>query len=130
MNRDKALDKIVRTLTEERGSIDDESIRGMYLALYGTNLRIDDDDAPLNHEQAVRVAMRGWTQDDQQEALAEGWAIFDTGDRLEIERDDEAALFPNDDAASEYVTEHAHENALHNKALNVINTYAVLTGLR
>lgn len=133
MNRDKALDQIVRTLTEARNTIDNDFIRETFKALYGTDVRIEDESPgeSLSHEQAVAVAMMDWTCDDDAYALNEGWGIFDSDTRgLEIERDDEAAIFPHDDAAVEYVNEKAKTDAFHQKALDVINTYAILTGRR
>lgn len=132
MNRDKALDQIVRTLTEERHTVDDDFIRETFMALYGTDVRIEDESPgePLSHEQAVMIAMMDWTPDDNAYALNEGWGIFDAGRALEIERDDEAAIFPHDDAAVEYVNEKAKTDAFYQKALDVINTYATLTGRR
>lgn len=94
MNRDKALDQIVRTLTEERHTVDNDFIRETFMALYGTDVRIEDESPwePLSHEQAVMIAMMDWTPDDNAYALNEGWGIFDSDSRgLEIERDAEDA---------------------------------------
>ena len=131
MNRDKALDMIVRTLTEDRNTVDSDFIRETFMQLYGTDVRIDEEgDEPLSHEQAVKVATMDWTPDDNAYALNDGWGIFDTGSKLEIERDDEAAIFPHDDAAIEHVMEKAKDDELYAKALDVINTYNVLMGTR
>lgn len=132
MNRDKALDMIVRTLTEDRNTVDADFIRETFKALYGTDVRIDEDgdDGPLSHEQAIHIATMDWTADDNTYTLNEGWGIFDTGSVLEIERVDELAIFPHDDAAVEYVNEKAKTDAFYQKALDVINTYNVLMGTR
>lgn len=41
----------------------------------------------------------GWHDKDQLDARSEGWGIFDTGTRLEIQRVDEVGLLESDDAA-------------------------------
>lgn len=62
-----------------------------------------------------------WTREDSARALAQGWDVFDTGDRLEIERDDEAAIFEGDEQAIAFVEARAASgDALAIKALEVV----------
>ena len=75
----------------------------------------------VTHEKAVFVALKSWSAADTEAAIAEGWMIFDTGDRLHIERVDEGAVFPDDDTARAWVG--ATVSELHTKALNVIDAY-------
>ena len=61
-----------------------------------------------------------WTHDDDIAAAMEGWGVFDAGDGLEIERDDEAEMFDRDADAIAFVESHAKTGRdLHIRALTI-----------
>jgi hypothetical protein len=66
----------------------------------------------------------GWTNADSAAAVAEGWAIFERGGdgTLEIQLDDEAAIFANDAEAQLFVADKARAGSdLHQRALTIHN---------
>lgn len=61
-----------------------------------------------------------WTLDDSHRADREGWNIFESDTHgLEIERDDEEAIFPNDETALTHCIAMAEVSQLHAKALAI-----------
>ena len=61
-----------------------------------------------------------WTSHDALRAQAEGWAIFDTGTCMEIERDDVLSMFEDDNAAIDWVVKRAKEHSkMHQRALAI-----------
>lgn len=66
-----------------------------------------------------------WTLTDQVKALAQGWGVWmnTTTGRLEIQRHDEAEIFPDDAAAVAYVRDRAkHGDMLAHTALEITGT--------
>jgi hypothetical protein len=50
------------------------------------------------------MTLAGWTRRYGRAALAQGWAVFEVnGGGVEIERDDEAGIFADDEAAVDFV---------------------------
>lgn len=66
--------------------------------------------------------MSGWTHEDQERALAEGWGVFDNSDYgLRIERFDSAAIFASDVEAIKHVRALSDSgDALARKALRFV----------
>ena len=59
-----------------------------------------------------------WTNKDQEQAMQEGWAIFNHPKHAEIQKDDEAAVFASDEDAVSFIVERALAgSAGHAKAL-------------
>lgn len=60
----------------------------------------------------------GWTMRENNRALREGWAIFESNEGLRLERDDEDPKFGGDGAAWRHVRKHARKGStLHRRAL-------------
>ena len=65
---------------------------------------------------------------DQQQALAEGWGVFEAGlrhdgsERVEIQRFDDARVFPDDEKVWRHVVDQARQgSSLHRAALDLID---------
>jgi hypothetical protein len=72
-----------------------------------------------------------FTTKDQEQAVNEGWAIFNRPERGEIQRDDEAAVFASDEEAIAFVTKSAlGGSGFHARALTVHLATIAGSGLR
>lgn len=59
-----------------------------------------------------------WTNRDSDAACAEGWDIFEAGDGMQLQRDDDGAVFADDFDAWVHVWEQAQQDSpLHVRAL-------------
>lgn len=77
-------------------------------------LEVDDNPCFSPGDGGCWVSAWVWVED----AESEGWALFDAGGVWQIQRDDEAAIFPDDEAAIRFVRERASEGSeRHTQAL-------------